>query len=240
MYPILFKIGPITVYSYGVMIALAAIVCSILLARDAKKLKIPSDIIYDFMFWVVAWGILGARVFYVILLWDYFSQNLLETIMIMHGGLAWQGGLIGGFVSGIWFVKNKKISLRQFMDMAAPYIALGQAIGRIGCFFNGCCFGKPVAWGIYFPAHQDRLHPTQLYETAGLFVAFVILKFSQKKPHQAGMVFVLYLWLAALERFIVEFFRADHDVVYFGLSLFQYISLGFIAVGLFLMVRFRK
>ena len=240
MHPILFQIGPVTVYSYGVMIALAAIVCAFLLSRDAKAYKIPSDVIYDLMFWVVAWGIIGARIFYVFLMWDYFSPRPLEMIMIMHGGLAWQGGLLGGALAGIWFVKHKKLTLKVFMDLVAPYIALGQAIGRIGCFFNGCCYGKAVAWGIYFPVHQARLVPTQLYETAGLFLAFIILKFAQRRPHHPGMIFVLYLWLAAIERFMVEFYRADHDVLWLDLSLFQYISLGMIVIGIFLFWKFKK
>ena len=222
------------------MIAVAAIVCAFFLSRDAKVYKIPSDVIYDFMFWVVAWGILGARIFYIILMWDYFSQNFLEMGMIMHGGLAWQGGLIGGSLAGLWFIKRKKLELRVFLDLVAPYIALGQAIGRIGCFLNGCCYGKAVVWGIYFPVHQARLAPTQLYETIGLFLAFIILKYAQTKPHRSGMIFVLYLWLGAMERFTVEFFRADHDVWWFGLSLFQYISLGIIIAGLFLFWKFKK
>ncbi|MBF0489718.1 MAG: prolipoprotein diacylglyceryl transferase [Candidatus Omnitrophica bacterium] len=240
MHPILFQIGPITIYSYGVMIALAVILCAWLLSRDAKVYKIPADTIYDLMFWTVAWGILGARIFYIGLTWNYFSKNLLEMIMLQHGGLAWQGGFIGGALAGTWFVINKKLPLRLLLDLVAPYIALGQSIGRVGCFFNGCCYGKPVSWGIYFPVHEARLHPTQLYETGGLLVAFFILKYAQTKPHRLGMIFVLYLWLGAIERFTVEFFRADHDGVWLGLSLFQYISLAIFAVGLVLLRRFRQ
>jgi phosphatidylglycerol:prolipoprotein diacylglycerol transferase len=240
MHPILFTLGPVTIYSYGVMIALAVIICAFLLSQDAKAYHIPADIIYDLMFWVVAWGILGARIFYIVISWDYFSQNLLEIIMIQHGGLAWQGGFVGGTLAGVWFVKSKKLQVRLFMDLVAPYIALGQSIGRIGCFLNGCCYGKPVAWGVYFPQFGAHLHPTQLYETAGLFLIFLILKFTQRKPHHPGMVFVLYLWLAAIERFTVEFFRADHDYLLLGLSLFQYISLLVFFVGLILLWRFKK
>lgn len=124
MHPILFSIGPLTIYSYGVTIALAVIICSWALSHDAKAYKIPSDVIYDLIFWTVAWGILGARVFYVFLTWDYFSHNLLEMIMLQHGGLAWQGGLIGGLLAGIWFVRSKKLPLRILLDLVAPYIAL--------------------------------------------------------------------------------------------------------------------
>ena len=238
MHPVLLKIGPVTVYSYGIMIALAVIICAWLLNRDAKIYKISSEVIYDLMFWTVAWGILGARILYISLTWDYFQHNPLEMIMIQHGGLAWQGGFAGGALAGVWFVRSKKLSLRFFLDLVAPYIALGQAIGRIGCFFNGCCYGKPVAWGIFFPVHEARLHPTQLYECAGLFLAFFILKYAQTKPHRQGMIFVLYLWLAAIERFAVEFFRADHDHLWWGLSLFQYIALGIFVIGLVLLGRF--
>ena len=240
MHPILFKIGLITIFSYGIMIALAVTVCAWLLSRDARIYKISSNVIYDLMFCTVVGGILGARVFYIALTWDYFSQNPLEMIMLQHGGLAWQGGFLGGTLAGLWFVRHKKLALRMTLDLVAPYIALGQSIGRIGCFLNGCCYGKPVEWGVYFPVHAARLHPTQLYETGGLFLAFLILKLAQTKPHRAGMIFVLYLWLGAIERFIVEFYRADHDTLWLDLSLSQYISVGIFVVGLVLLWRFKK
>jgi len=240
MHPILFQIGSLTIYSYGVTIALAVIVCAWALSADAKRHQIKPDVIYDLMFWTVAWGIIGARIFYVFLTWDYFSQNLLEIVMLQHGGLAWQGGFIGGSTAGVLFVRHKKLPLRLTLDLVAPYIALGQSIGRIGCFLNGCCYGKPVEWGVYFPSFEARLHPTQLYETGGLLAAFLILKYAQTKSHRAGMIFVLYLWLAAIERFVVEFYRADHDNLWFGLSLFQYIALGIFITGLFLLGRFKK
>lgn len=239
MHPILFKIGPVTVYSYGVMIALSVIICAWLLSLDAKVYKIPSETIYDLMFWTVAWGILAARIFYIALMWEYFRQNPLEMVILWHGGLAWQGGLVGGGIAGVWFIRRKKLPLKFMLDLAVPYIALGQSIGRVGCFFNGCCYGKPVPWGIYFPVHGARLHPTQLYEMAGLFLIFCILKIAGARPHHQGMIFVLYLWLAAAERFIVEFFRADHDIWWLGLSLAQYIALGIIGGGVVLLARFR-
>jgi len=240
MHPILFTIGPITIYSYGVMLATAVVVCTYLLSLDAKRYNISQETAYDLVFWCILWGIIGARIFYIFIEWSYFSNNLLEIPMLQKGGLAWQGGFLGGTLAGVWFAHNKKLSLRPLMDLTAPYIALGQSIGRIGCFFNGCCYGKPVAWGIYYPVHNARLYPTQLFETAGLFIIFLILKRAQSKPHEAGFVFVFYLWLAAIERFIVEFYRADHDLLWLGLSLAQYIALGVFAAGLILMKVFKK
>jgi len=216
------------------MLALAVVVCTYLLSLDAKRYHISRETAYDLVFWCMLWGILGARVFYVCIEWDYFKDNLWEIPMLQKGGLAWQGGFVGGALAGIFFARSKKLALKPLLDLSAPYVALGQSIGRIGCFFNGCCFGKPVAWGLYFPTHEARLYPTQLFETAGLFVIFLILKKAQVKPHQPGFVFILYLWLAAIERFIVEFYRADHELLWLGLSLSQYIALGVFVTGLIL------
>ncbi len=240
MYPILFKIGPFTVYSYGAMLAMAVLVCAYGLSTDAAKKGISRDAIFDLMFWAVVGGIIGARIFYVVLYWDYFAGNLLETVMINRGGLAWQGGFVGGVLAGVWCCRRHGLPLRQMLDLTAPYIALGQAVGRIGCFFNGCCFGRAWEHGIYFPVHHARLHPTQLYETVGLFVIFILLKMYAAKSQTRGMVFVAYLWLAAIERFIVEFFRADHDQLWWGLSLSQFITVAVFIAGIITYFLFKK
>jgi phosphatidylglycerol:prolipoprotein diacylglycerol transferase len=240
MHPILFTIGHITIYSYGVMLALAVLVCTYLLSIDAKRIHISRETAYDLVFWCMLWGIIGARIFYVFIEWPYFSSNLLEIPMLQKGGLAWQGGFLGGALAGVWFARRKKLSLRPLLDLAAPYIALGQSIGRIGCFLNGCCYGKPVGWGIYFPTYNARLYPTQLFECAGLFIIFLILKRANGKPHQAGFIFVFYLWLAAIERFIVEFYRADHDLLWLNLSLAQFVALGVFAAGIIMAVILRR
>lgn len=234
MFPIICKIGPFAVYSYGLMLALAVIVCSYLLTRDAARQGISAAFVYDFAFVAVVSGIIGARIFHVALNPQPFIQNPLEIIMLQHGGLAWQGGLIGGTLSSIIFLRRKGQPVLPFADLTAPYIALGQAIGRIGCFFNGCCYGKHAAWGIYFPVHGDTLHPSQLYCSAFLFAIFFILKAYQKKAAVSGRVLMLYFMLAATERFIVEFFRADHTLSVFGwLSEFQMVSIGIFLMAFF-------
>ena len=259
MHPILFTIGPITIYSYGVMLAAAVLVCTYFLSVDAKRYHISRETAYDLVFWCMLWGIIGARIFYVFIEWSYFSGNLLEIPMLQKGGLAWQGGFLGGALAGVWFARRKKLSLRPLLDLAAPYIALGQSIGRIGCFLNGCCYGKPIAWGIYFPAHNARLYPTQLFECVGLFIIFLILKKAQTRSFaplrmtnhrhsepegrrilKPGSIFVLYLWLAAIERFIVEFYRADHDLLWLNLSLAQFVALGVFAAGIVMAVILRR
>lgn len=227
------------------MLGVAVLLCAWGFGKDASKKGIPKDAAYDLLFWTVVGGIIGARIFYVILYRDYFSASPLEVLMVNRGGLAWQGGFLGGILAGTVWCKRRGHALRSMLDLAAPYIALGQAVGRLGCFFNGCCYGKPWAHGIFFPVHDARLHPTQLYEAAGLFFIFIVLKMYARRgdpcdrPQEGeykirpyGLIFVAYLWLAAIERFFVEFLRADHDTLWWGLSLFQYIALGIFFAGL--------
>lgn len=225
MYPILFKIGPLTVYSYGAMLALALVICSFLLQRQAKRQGVNPELIFDFVFWVAVFGILGSRIFFIFLNLSYFSDNLLEMIMIHHGGLAWQGGLILGSLAGFLFIKKKKMPFWQTVDLIVPYIALGQAIGRIGCFLNGCCYGKQADWGIFFPVHDLILQPTQLYSSASLFVIFFALKYFQNKKLSSGTIFILYLILASTQRFFIQFLRADYNPIFLNLGIFQIVNI---------------
>ena len=234
MLPIIAKIGPFTIYSYGLMLAVAVVVCSFLLSRDAgRKMGTKPELIYDLAFWVVLGGIIGARIFFIFLNLDMFIANPLEMIMIQNGGLAFQGGLILGCLTGIWFVKKHKLPLSKMLDLTAPYLALGQAIGRIGCFLNGCCYGKEVSWGIYCPVHDAKLHPTQLYESVGLVILFFILKNYNSTSKKPGEIFFIYLFGAALLRFVNEFFRADHVELAWGLSIFQCVALGLLAISVY-------
>lgn len=187
----------------------------------------------DLVFWVVVGGIVGARVFYIFLNKEFFLEHPTEIIMLHHGGLAFQGSLIAGLITGLVFIRRRGLPLGRTLDLVSPYIALGHAIGRIGCFLNGCCYGKPWIYGIYFPVHEERLHPTQLYESLGLLLLFLFLKNLQSRNQVPGRVFIWYLLLASALRFGVEFFRADHLELFWGLSIFQMVSLGVFAAGLY-------
>lgn len=232
MYPTICTIGPFTIYSYGLMLAVAVFFASFLASREAPRAGIKPELIFDLTFWVILFGLLGARIFYILLDLSFFMANPLEMIMIQKGGLAWQGGLILGTIAGIGFVRKKGLPLLKMLDFSLPYVALGQAIGRLGCFLNGCCYGKEVSWGVFFPIHQARLHPTQLYEFLGLVVIFFILKGAQRKSPWPGKIFLLYLVLASILRFAIEFIRADQLWMAAGLSLNQWISLGLIAASI--------
>jgi len=240
MFPIICQFGPVTVYSYGFMLAVAAVVCTFLASRDAKKIGIPPGVIPDFTFGTVVAGILGARLFYILLNFRFFMDHPLEIVMIQNGGLAWHGGLIAATVAAIRFIREKGLPLAAMLDLIAPYAALGESIGRVGCFLNGCCFGREAAWGIYFPVHDARLHPTQLYAMAGLFILFFILRHYRKIAKIPGDVFVLYLFGASVLRFVIEFFRADHYVLVLGLSVYQWVCVGLIAVAVYVHLRLKS
>ena len=240
MHPIIGHIGPFVIYSFGLMLAAAVLVCSFLLSRDAKAAGIPQETIFDFVFWVILGGVIGARLFFIALNIRDFIADPKEIIMIQNGGLAWQGGLLFGWIAGVMFIRKKQLSLRMMADLSAPYLALGQAIGRIGCFLNGCCYGRVAAWGVYFPVHHARLHPTQIYDTVMLLVIFVILKKFKKASRIRGEVFSVYLILAAVERFINEFFRADHVNTPIGLSVFQIVSVIIFIAGVYLWRRLHR
>lgn len=229
MHPIICEIGPFTVYSYGLMLAISAFVCIFLLSCEAKRQGFNPDIIIDFVFWILVSGIVGGRIFYVLLNLAFFKQNPKEIFMLWHGGLVWYGGLFAGIIFGLLYLKIKKLPMLKTIDLVAPYASLGQAIGRIGCFLNGCCFGKTVSLGAYSFAQ----FPVQLFSSLNLCIIFLILKYRQKKSHPTGEIFFLYLMLASLERFIAEFFRGDSSVFIGNLTIFQIISLIVLVVSFY-------
>lgn len=212
MHPIICKIGPFTVYSYGLMLVLAFLAASYLTARQAKKENIDGEIIFNALFTAFICGVIGARILYVAQNFYFYRANPLEIIMLQHGGLSWLGGLISGSICAIVYLRKKEMPVYKALDLAAPFAALAQGLGRIGCFLNGCCYGK-----------NDI--PIQLYSALILIFIFMILRILQDKPHKEGRVFFTYLLLYGLKRFFVEFFRGDAVIFFAGLSLFQVTSL---------------
>ncbi len=225
MFPIICKIGPFTIFSYGFMLAAAFLAGSILAVFQAKKQGINPDIIFNLCFTVFVSGIIGARILYVTENIAYYLRNPLEIIMLQRGGLSWFGGLLSGFLSGIIYLKKKNLSVYEALDLLSPFVALGQAIGRVGCLLNGCCFGKTSKFGLYFPSQETTLIPTQLYSSLALVFIFIILRFLQNRPHKTGEIFFTYLILYSVKRFFIEFWRADNKIIIMGLTLFQFISI---------------
>ena len=240
MYPILFKFGFVNIYSYGLMIALAFLVSGSLFSRKVYALGQTRDFAWNLSSWILVGGVLGGRIAYILLNFEYFLSNPGEIFMVWHGGLVWYGGFIGGFLSGIVYSRIKKVHLVETLDLIAPFIALGQAIGRVGCLLNGCCYWKQASWGLYFPVFNEYLIPTQIFSSLALLVIFFVLRLLQDRPHRQGSVFVIYLLLYSLKRFMMEFIRGDSARSYFGLTIFQIFSLGLFLVAFCLWITILK
>ncbi|MDD5246062.1 MAG: prolipoprotein diacylglyceryl transferase [Candidatus Omnitrophica bacterium] len=242
MHPQICQIGPLTIYSYGLMMALAFLTSVSLAGMRARKEGIDPEVIFNVALQAMIWGVVGARAFYVLENLSEYLSNPREIIMLQHGGLSWFGGFIAGSGSVLIYLKKKKLKVITILDLIVPFLALGQSIGRIGCLLNGCCYGRPSELGIYFPVHGAELIPTQLYSSLFLIVIFVILRIIQERPHQAGKIFFAYLLLYSLKRFLIEFWRADNPGVLWGLTLFQVLSIIMFCAGLcgFFFLRKRK
>ncbi len=240
MHPIICTFGPFTVYSYGLMLALAFTVGVSLASRQAKQENVNPGIIFNFLFLVFISGIAGARIFYIISNISYYLENPVEIIMLQRGGLAWFGGLISGVTCGVVYLKKKKLAVYKTIDLVIPFVALGQAIGRIGCLLNGCCFGRVSKLGLYFDVHSAFLIPTQLYSSLLLIIIFIILRFLQERPHKEGQIFYAYLFLYSIKRFFIEFWRADSPGILAGLTLFQTLSLAIFALSLLKLLSIKK
>jgi len=228
VHPILFHLGPVTIYSYGAMLALGLLAALTMAAIRAKGIGVSKEIVVDFGLWMLISGVIGARLFYVIGHWnEEFAARPLDVIRVDQGGIVFYGGFIAAALTSIWFVRRHKLDYWKFTDAMAPSVALAHAFGRVGCFLNGCCFGTfcPHPWAVHFPprvlpsgevvdhdSHGAPVHPTQLYEAAGNLALFAALWWFYPKRKFDGQVFWLYVASYAVWRFVVEFWRGDYGV----------------------------
>ena len=212
MHPILLKLGPVTVYSYGAFVALGFAAAAFLIYRRAAHFGIDKDNAMDLVILMLVSGVVGARLFYVLLNMAYYRANPYEIINLSRGGLVWYGSFFAAIGSAVIYIKRRKIGFLNAMDLIVPYIALAQAFGRAGCFFNGCCYGLD---GI----------PIQLYSSFLLVVIFVLLVYWQDRRRFKGEIALGYCMLYPLKRFGVEFFRGDNLRIFSGLTISQVISL---------------
>ena len=222
MHPILFEFGPIKIYSYGLMLFIAVITSVSLLVREGGALGYNKDTIFDFGTVILFSGIAGARLLYICLNFSFYIKNPKEIFMLHHGGLAILGGILVAIIAAFIFSKSRNLPFLKILDLIVPFVALGHSIGRIGCFLNGCCYGMPSKFGIYFPVHNDVLIPTQLISSFLLLILFIVLRLKQSRPHLAGEIFISYILYYSALRFFIEFLRADSPKLFLGLTIFQY------------------
>jgi len=217
MYPVLLKIGSFTLHTYGVLLAMGFLLAVFIALKEARRVNIDPNLVMDLAFYILISALIGSRLFYVFTNWDEFRDEPISIFLFWRGGLVFYGGLICAFLVGFWYVKKKHLKFTPLADLVAPSIALGQAIGRLGCFSAGCCYGKPtgIPWAVTFKdsytlAPRDiPIHPTQLYESLATFSIFLTLIIMRRRERFQGKLFWYYLLFYATARFIIEFFRGD-------------------------------
>jgi len=218
---IAFEIGPLTIRWYGILMAAAIVVGLWLGHRQARREGLPADEIIGVAQWAVLAGLVGARLWEVAFNWDYYGQYPAKIVAVWEGGLAIHGGLVVGPLVGAWLAWRWRLPVLRSLDVAAPSIALGQAIGRWGNFFNEEAFGRPtdLPWRLYISpsrrppgyAQFDYFHPTFLYESLwdfGIFLALT-LALRPRLRDRPGALFFAYLGLYSLGRFAIESLRLD-------------------------------
>jgi len=235
-----FKLGSLSIYWYGVLMAVAFLVGLWTASRRGVRDGLIPDRVFDAGLWLIFGALIGARVLYVMTYWrgQFASRPFTEIFMVRHGGLVFYGGLIGASLALILFTRRKKLPLWKLADALAPSIALGYVFGRLGCLMFGCCYGHraDVPWAIHFPADHATggagVHPTQLYDallSLGLYAALARL-YRRKKFD--GQVFAAYLMGYAVLRSFVEVFRGDYTTEYVGwFTPAQLVGVGILAAG---------
>jgi phosphatidylglycerol:prolipoprotein diacylglycerol transferase len=247
MHPRLFELGPITVYTYGVLLAAAYLLGLKVAMMRAKSRGLDAVRILDLGIYIIVSALVGAKLLLLITDYQSFRADPRELLTLARSGGVFYGGLLLAVAVALWYVRRAGLPLWTTCDVFAPGIALGHAVGRLGCFFAGCCYGKPtnVPWAVRFtdpfaaanvgtPLGVD-LHPTQLYEAgAELLILFVLLVTEKRGKPFAGRTFWLYILLYAISRYIIEIFRGDErgTVGIFSTSQFISIVLAPLAIGM--------
>ncbi|MGE0862428.1 MAG: prolipoprotein diacylglyceryl transferase [Vicinamibacterales bacterium] len=249
MHPILFSAGPITIYSYGVLLAGAYLAGLWLAVRRARAAGIDGNRIMDLLIWVIISALVGAKALLFVVDFEHFTSSWEEFTTLLRSGGVFYGGLIAAILVTIYQLRKHRLALWPSADLFAPGIALGYMVGRLGCLMAGCCYGKPtdVAWAITFtdPAASFNvgtplnvaLHPTQLYESAAGLVLLVAMLLIEKRPGSfPGRTFWSFAFMYSVLRFIIEFFRGDdRGLVFDMLSTSQFISVVLGPVSLFML-----
>ncbi|MBI5788121.1 MAG: prolipoprotein diacylglyceryl transferase [Candidatus Schekmanbacteria bacterium] len=244
MHPVLISLGFIKIHTYGLLIAMAFLLGFWLMAKQGQKEGIGNtQIIYDLGFYILLGAIVGSRLLYVAIEYRRYLDEPFKIFYIWEGGLVFYGGLIGALILGGWYVKKQHLSFWQMADLAAPSLALGQSLGRLGCFSAGCCYGKlSTGWGVVFTHPESlaplgvKLHPVQLYSSLADLSVFVILLALQQVKKFPGQLIAYYLIFYSLDRYLIEFWRGDErggiNLGQIVLSTSQFISIFMFIAGL--------
>ncbi len=245
MHPILFSVFGKDIYSYGVMAALGFLVGILTWTWLARRELRPEGFATDLGFWLMASGIVGSRLAYVAANWSYYRDNPLEIVRIDQGGLIFYGGFLLACAALVIFARRHRVPVWHMADFAIPALAIGHALGRMGCFLNGCCYGRPAGdafCGIAYPPICEPgklfpgvpLYPVQLIESACLLVLWLVLVWAYPRRRKDGAVFALYLVLYPPIRFALEYLRGDERQSWLALDVAQVTSIGLFLAGILL------
>ena len=237
MYPILFEIGGFPVYTYGLLLAAAYLLGLQFALVRARRRGLDPNRVMDLGIWIIVSALVGAKLLLLIVDFDTFSSNPRELLNLARSGGVFYGGLIAAVGVALWYLRRHRMPVWTVTDIFAPGIALGHVIGRFGCLFAGCCFGRPtdVPWAITFHSEFAArnvgtplgipLHPTQLYEAGAELVILVLLVALERRGKSfPGRTFWGYILLYAISRFVIEFYRGDPRGMIGPLSTSQFIS----------------
>jgi phosphatidylglycerol:prolipoprotein diacylglycerol transferase len=236
--PVLFYIGSVPVYSYVVFMNLAFVAALTYAWFEAKRQRLDLVYVAELVLVLYIFGLLGARLLYVIVAWEDFSGEFFKLFKIWKGGLVFYGGLIGAVIAGVAYILLRKLDLWKWTDLMAPAAMISLAVGRTGCLLNGCCYGKTaegLPWGIVYPPDhpslklgmgQAKVHPTPLYSSISALLIFGLLLYLLRRKKRDGQVFWSMVLAYGVARFVIEFYRGDFrgQVPYIGLSTSQFIS----------------
>lgn len=225
MHPVLFTIGSFRVPTFGLLLVLGLVVAVYVIIRLGRREGLDANRLLDFSTWLIITGLIGAKILMIVTDWGEYRQNPGEifSLATLEAAGVFYGGLIAATLFAVWYIRRYRLPLLKVFDVYAPAIAIGQCIGRLGCFAAGDDYGKPTHsfLGVVFTQPYTHelsgtplnvpLHPVQLYESAVLLAIFGVLMWEFKRKKRDGEVFLFYIVLYAVARFILEFYRGDAD-----------------------------
>ncbi len=245
--------GPFTLHTYGFLLAVAFLAGLWVASRQAKRAGLDANRVTDMAVWVLIAGLVGAKIMLLFVDWGHYSTHPRDLVSLFQSGGVFYGGLLGGMAMAWWYVRRYALPGWPTADVLAPAVVLGQAIGRLGCFAAGCCFGKAaeVPWAVTFTdtyamrhvgtPMDTPLHPSQIYESLVCFVIFSFLLWLAPRKRFHGQVVLTYAVLYSVARFALEFFRGDPDRgSIFGLTTSQAIAVVLVLAAAFLFARLRR
>lgn len=238
MHPILFEVRGFPVYTYGVLLAAAYLLGLQFALMRSRTRGLDPNRVMDLGIWVIVSALVGAKLLLLIVDFDTFSRSPAELLTLLRSAGVFYGGLIAAVGVALWYLRRHRMPMWTVTDVFAPGIALGHVVGRLGCLFAGCCFGKPTTlpWGITFTNRyaadnvgtplNEPLHPTQLYEAgAELLILGALLWLERRGRSFPGRTFWSYMLFYGASRFAIEFFRGDTRGMVGPLSTSQFVSM---------------